>query len=355
MPACPQPLQAAPTDQRQRRRHLHVAAAALPSSQPASSSATAMQAQSGDPAQQAEYERLMAGDAFSELVQMAVAADPSLAGSAQSAAASAAGPSPQGLPLSNKPYWLRQKAAQGERYDYLKAQVRPLHMVGSLVQPAATHGPVSKPLAICVLRMRGPSCIHCKPVMRWSAVVRHVGPADPHCLSRCTCSVRGLGTWPACMSIRHARYAPGACQRHAEHRLIIYAVLSPSASRPPDGRPAAGHSVRGGAVPQHRRVLERRQRGHWHRHHHAAGRHVHARVPLLRGQHLAKAAAAGPAGAGAHGAGGRGHRTCAGGAGLCRPGAHTPDPFTTTAIPPLSRPCCLVRRRWLTGAWAMWC
>lgn len=70
----------------------------------------------------------MAGDAFAELVQMAVAADPSLAGSAQAAAASAAGPPPQGLPLSNKPYWLRQKAAQGERYDYLKAQMGGLRL-----------------------------------------------------------------------------------------------------------------------------------------------------------------------------------------------------------------------------------
>ncbi|KAL4448189.1 hypothetical protein ABPG75_005408 [Micractinium tetrahymenae] len=100
----------------------------MPSSEPAPSSSAAAPQQLGDPAQHAEYERLMAGDAFAELVQMAVAADPSLAGSTTSAAASAAGPSPQGLPLSNKPYWLRQKAAQGERYDYLKAQMGGLRL-----------------------------------------------------------------------------------------------------------------------------------------------------------------------------------------------------------------------------------
>jgi hypothetical protein len=68
----------------------------------------------------AEYQRLVKGNAFAELVQMAVAADPSLA---ERAAASAAGPAPAALPLSNKPYWLRQKAAQGERFDYLKQQM----------------------------------------------------------------------------------------------------------------------------------------------------------------------------------------------------------------------------------------
>ena len=62
----------------------------------------------------------MSGDAFAELVQLAAAKDPSLA---PRAAASAAGPSPAALPLSNKPPWLRQKAAQGERFDYLKAQM----------------------------------------------------------------------------------------------------------------------------------------------------------------------------------------------------------------------------------------
>ena len=91
-------------------------ATAAPASPSSSSSSSSEAVQDG------EYERLMAGDAFAELVQMAAAADPSLA---DRAAASAAGPSPAAavLPLSNKPYWLRQRAAQGERYDYLKAQL----------------------------------------------------------------------------------------------------------------------------------------------------------------------------------------------------------------------------------------
>jgi hypothetical protein len=46
---------------------------------------------------------------------------------------------------------------------------------------------------------------------------------------------------------------------------------------PPEPEPQ--HRVRGGAVPEHWRVLERRDGDH-----HAAGGHVHARVPVLRGQ-----------------------------------------------------------------------
>ena len=45
-------------------------------------------------------------------------------------------------------------------------------------------------------------------------------------------------------------------------------------------RASLEHGVRRGEVPQHRRVLERR-----HRHHHADGRGVHARLPFLRGRH----------------------------------------------------------------------
>ena len=46
-----------------------------------------------------------------------------------------------------------------------------------------------------------------------------------------------------------------------------------------EGAPAR-HGVRRGQVPEHRRVLER-----GHRHHHADGRGVHARLPLLLGRH----------------------------------------------------------------------
>lgn len=64
-------------------------------------------------------------DAFAELVRLARQVDPSLpeppaarqpAGSS-GAAAAAVGPA---LPHSSKPAWLRQRAAQGERYEYLQ-------------------------------------------------------------------------------------------------------------------------------------------------------------------------------------------------------------------------------------------
>lgn len=82
------------------------------------------------------------GDAFAKLVRLAVEKDPSLAEKAardapgvlgassgmQSRKASPSmamlGPmSVEGLPLQNKPGWLRQKAPQGERYEYLTSQM----------------------------------------------------------------------------------------------------------------------------------------------------------------------------------------------------------------------------------------
>lgn len=75
-------------------------------------------------------------DAFAELVRLAVEKDPSLA--AQAALdlrerdearpvdrTFPLGPmSAEGLPLSNKPPWLRQKAPQGSRYEYLASQMK---------------------------------------------------------------------------------------------------------------------------------------------------------------------------------------------------------------------------------------
>ena len=104
-----------------------------------------------------------AGDAFSELVSLAVAADPSLAeqastvklqrkrkaaasiagmdiNSAQSmvslltvchklrTTASSAGPSPGAAEGNKKPGWLRQRGAQGERYEDLTGQLRSLNL-----------------------------------------------------------------------------------------------------------------------------------------------------------------------------------------------------------------------------------
>jgi lipoic acid synthetase len=83
-------------------------------------------------AEEAELARLAGADAFAELVQLAVAADPSLApptrpraGSA-GAAASAVGPPAAASASATKPPWLRQRAPQGERYEYLFAQMKEL-------------------------------------------------------------------------------------------------------------------------------------------------------------------------------------------------------------------------------------
>ncbi|DBA80274.1 TPA: Lipoyl synthase, chloroplastic [Trebouxia sp. C0005] len=59
-------------------------------------------------------------DAFADLVQMAVREDPSLA--------SVASTSGQTLQHSNKPAWLRQRAPQGERYEYLEKGLRKLNL-----------------------------------------------------------------------------------------------------------------------------------------------------------------------------------------------------------------------------------
>lgn len=81
---------------------------------------------SSNATEQAELERLMQGDAFAELVKMAVEKDPSL--SSPGASLSATGPPPAALPLQNKPGWLRQRAAQGERYESLVGQLGELKL-----------------------------------------------------------------------------------------------------------------------------------------------------------------------------------------------------------------------------------
>lgn len=75
------------------------------------------------------------GDAFAELVRMAVSKDPSLAPLAEQhlaagkgAAQSAIGPSYDQLPGQTKPPWLRQRAPQGEKYTELSSQLRGLKL-----------------------------------------------------------------------------------------------------------------------------------------------------------------------------------------------------------------------------------
>jgi lipoic acid synthetase len=83
------------------------------------------------------------GDAFAELVRLAVEKDPSLADQAERDLRGQAGSrepsrsynmamlgpmSAEGLPLQNKPGWLRQKAPQGDRYEYLTSQMGDLKL-----------------------------------------------------------------------------------------------------------------------------------------------------------------------------------------------------------------------------------
>eukprot|EP01023_Acetabularia_acetabulum_P044189 TRINITY_DN4429_c0_g2_i1.p2 TRINITY_DN4429_c0_g2~~TRINITY_DN4429_c0_g2_i1.p2 ORF type:complete len:380 (-),score=72.28 TRINITY_DN4429_c0_g2_i1:147-1286(-) len=73
-------------------------------------------------------------DAFSQLVQLAVEKDPSLAALAEQqlqsrkAAQSVVGPPIIDFEHQNKPQWLRQRAPQGQRYDYLKDQLGDLQL-----------------------------------------------------------------------------------------------------------------------------------------------------------------------------------------------------------------------------------
>ncbi|GMH45670.1 hypothetical protein BSKO_13633 [Bryopsis sp. KO-2023] len=77
-------------------------------------------------------------DAFDELVKMAVSVDPSLenlakehlkrrAGS-QGASSSVVGPNPSAVKGQDKPPWLRQRGAQGGKYQDLKGQLRGLSL-----------------------------------------------------------------------------------------------------------------------------------------------------------------------------------------------------------------------------------
>ncbi len=119
--AAGRPLAVAPPRRRRSQRQAAAATAAPPS--PSSSSSEA--SSSGRTLEvAAEY----SGDAFADLVRMAQAADPSLPSPAAAAACSSAGPPPEALPLSNKPHWLRQRGAQGERYEYLKQQMGGLRL-----------------------------------------------------------------------------------------------------------------------------------------------------------------------------------------------------------------------------------
>eukprot|EP00884_Botryococcus_braunii_P007141 jgi/Botrbrau1/16428/Bobra.0142s0027.1 len=74
-------------------------------------------------------------DAFSQLVSLAVEKDPSLValankhlGESKSGRASLLGPAPHQIAEGKKPHWLRQRAPQGERYDYLHGNLRDLKL-----------------------------------------------------------------------------------------------------------------------------------------------------------------------------------------------------------------------------------
>lgn len=76
----------------------------------------------------AEFEALMQRDAFAELVKMAVEKDPSLAQRAAHSLEASTHQQQQQLPNQTKPGWLRQRAPQGERFEYLHGQMQDLKL-----------------------------------------------------------------------------------------------------------------------------------------------------------------------------------------------------------------------------------
>lgn len=73
------------------------------------------------------FDDLPSSDAFADLVRLAVAQDPSLAAPATDRAPHAQ--SPPHAADERKPPWLRQRAPQGERYEYLSSSLRSLNLV----------------------------------------------------------------------------------------------------------------------------------------------------------------------------------------------------------------------------------
>jgi len=68
-------------------------------------------------------------DAFAALVDAARAVDPSLPAARPPGAALTCGPSPSDLPPGlSKPPWLRQRAPQGDRYEFLRSNLRDLRL-----------------------------------------------------------------------------------------------------------------------------------------------------------------------------------------------------------------------------------
>ena len=122
--------------QAQWQRQLTAAAHASSSSGPSSSGSGGGPRRQVAPAAGTEaastQEAAAPGDAFAELVRLALEVDPSLAlppaAGSSGASASAVGPPPGALPLQNKPGWLRQKAPQGERFEYLQGQLGGLRL-----------------------------------------------------------------------------------------------------------------------------------------------------------------------------------------------------------------------------------
>lgn len=72
---------------------------------------------------------LPGSDAFAELVQMAITQDPSLATPRPASAQVASTQISQKVAIQQKPSWLRQRAPQGERYEYLSKSLRSVNLV----------------------------------------------------------------------------------------------------------------------------------------------------------------------------------------------------------------------------------
>ena len=138
-------------------------------------------------------------------------------------------------------------------------------------------------------RARRPRRPRPPPRPRWTSSAPSSPPA-PVSMTSFAATTSRRGVLP-----RRARVPQG--QVRAQARVMKRTVPSGDRyvqikSKTPRAQPQ--HGVRGGAMPQPRRVLGWRRGSDRHRHHHDHGRHVHPRMPILRGEDVSRAPASGP-------------------------------------------------------------
>ena len=198
----------------------------------------------------AEQARLESTDAFAELVKLS-----SLGGAAAGQPPSAASAfSSGGL---KKPPWLRQRAPQGDRC-VLRQRLR-LRLRCGAARPPAPRRALD---GVCMLTRRP-----------WRAL-RRAARAAPRRYEYLKGSLRDLKLNTVCEEAQCPNIGEVRCGVTQRERELVRCTAAQVLTPPSPQRPLA--------------VLEWR---HGHCDDHAAGRHVHARLPLLRRQHGTHAAA----------------------------------------------------------------